>query len=65
MVISPLVALMKDQVDSCTAKGLSAAYVSILNLVNENMNQRGLEGRYQLVFLSPEALFFSRGGKKC
>ena len=59
VVVSPLVALMKDQVDSCTAKGLSAAYVSA-EPGNENMNQGVLEGRYQLVFLSPEALFFSR-----
>ena len=59
VVVSPLVALMKDQVASCSSKGLLAGYVST-EPGNEKMNQAVLEGRYRLVFLSPEALFTRR-----
>ena len=56
VIVSPLVALMKDQVASCSSKGLIAGSVSN-EPGNEQMNHEVLEGRYQLEFLSPEVLF--------
>ena len=56
VVVSPLVALMKDQVTSCSSKGLIVGYLRT-EPVNALMNQGVLEGQYLLVFMSPEALF--------
>lgn len=61
MVVSPLIALMKEHVASFSSRGISAAYVSDKDdrdLTKEA--RRGIEkGQYQLVFFSPEALFVS------
>ena len=56
MVVSPLTALMKDQVAACHSKGLTAGYV-IAEAGHKSMKQGVLEGKYQLVFLSTESLF--------
>ena len=58
LIVSPLLALMKDQVAVYSSKGLAAAYVSS-EPENRLMRQGVLEGRYQLVFISPESLFAS------
>ena len=56
IVVSPLIALMEDQVATFTSAGLSAAYVNDENPSKDT--QRMIKrGEYQLVFISPEALF--------
>ena len=56
-VVSPLVALMKDQVDSFSKRGVSAALVSSdYDAESEEMKTGVIEGRYLLVFISPEQL---------
>jgi ATP-dependent DNA helicase RecQ len=56
LVISPLIALMKDQVDALTARGLSATFINS-TLVPEEQSER-LErmaaGDYRLVYVVPE-----------
>ena len=56
LVVSPLLAIMKEQVAFFSAKGISAACVSDKN--DCTTTRRGVRsGEYQLVFFSPEALF--------
>lgn len=56
LVVSPLVALMKDQVDGLQRRGVSAAYVnssqpeSTRSAVERDLG----EGRFQLVYVAPE-----------
>ena len=54
VVISPLVALMKDQVRAMTEKGVSAVFVG--DCRDDNDIARVSEGAYQIVYMSPEAL---------
>lgn len=56
VVISPLISLMKDQVDALLAKGIDAAYVnSSLGRTEREKRYRGIaEGSYRLLFVSPE-----------
>jgi superfamily II DNA helicase RecQ len=57
LVVSPLIALMKDQVQSFRKRDISAAYVTSDGDVECNDMKAGfLEGKYQLVFISPERL---------
>lgn len=62
LVISPLIALMKDQVDSLTEAGLSATYInSSLPLSEANERMRAvLEGHVKLLYVAPERLRNSR-----
>lgn len=58
IVVSPLISLMKDQVDALNAYGVEAAYVNS-NLSAEQLLQvfRGMqEGRYKLIYVAPERL---------
>ena len=56
IVVSPLISIMKDQVDSLTSKGVSSIYVT-KNMDNSDQVERRLyEGRYQVMFFSPEAI---------
>ena len=59
MVVSPLVALMRDQVASFASKGIAAACISDEDHSHSTkMTRRGMKrGDFQLVFVSPEALF--------
>ena len=57
MIISPLVALMKDQTSLFTTKGISAAYVSDKYTTDKDTRRGVLRGQFQLVFISPESLF--------
>jgi superfamily II DNA helicase RecQ len=60
LVVSPLIALMKDQVQSFRKRGISAAYVTSDGDVEcEDMKAGVLEGKYQLVFIRPEQLIDS------
>ncbi|MEN9797762.1 MAG: ATP-dependent helicase [Pseudomonadota bacterium] len=56
LVISPLIALMKDQVEQLTARGISATYInSTLSDVERAERIRGVrERRYKLLYVAPE-----------
>jgi len=62
LVVSPLIALMKDQVDSLTALGVSATFVnSFLTVAAMNERLDGMaQGRYRLVYVAPERFRNSR-----
>lgn len=56
LVVSPLIALMKDQVDALIAKGIPAAYINS-TLTPRQMNDtlsRLKNGEYKLVYVAPE-----------
>ena len=54
IVVSPLLALMKDQVATYSSKGLSVGCVTHETSQSEISKVR--EGKYQLLFFSPETL---------
>jgi len=66
IVVSPLIALMKDQVDGLTLQGISAAYVNS-SLDQETINdifQRLSNGEIKLLYIAPERLknyYFMQG----
>ncbi|MEM9415116.1 MAG: RecQ family ATP-dependent DNA helicase [Planctomycetota bacterium] len=56
VVLSPLVALMKDQVDALVAKGVDAAYINA-TLTRRERDERYTnlrEGKYKLLYVTPE-----------
>ena len=61
VVVSPLIALMKDQVDSLRAAGVAATYLnSSLTAPESSARLRGLHaGQYKLLYLAPERLMLS------
>jgi len=58
VVISPLIALMKDQVDALTTAGVPATFLnSSLEYHDVRARQNGLEsGAYRLLYVAPERL---------
>mmetsp|Transcript_7401 Transcript_7401/g.15378 ORF Transcript_7401/g.15378 Transcript_7401/m.15378 type:complete len:747 (+) Transcript_7401:159-2399(+) len=58
IVISPLISLMKDQVDALQSRGISAAYIASTKASAEVRGAlQGLrEGRYKLFYVAPERL---------
>ena len=58
-IVSPLVALMKNQVAHCSSRGLTAGFDSS-DPNHHIMRKQILEGKCQLVFISPESLFTGR-----
>ncbi|MHA3773397.1 DNA helicase RecQ [Verrucomicrobiota bacterium sgz303538] len=58
IVISPLIALMKDQVDALTASGIAATYLnSTLDSTESRSRLRGLhESKYRLLYVAPERM---------
>ncbi len=58
VVVSPLIALMKDQVDGLTAVGVSAAFLnSSLTIEERRRVEAGVaRGQYQLLYVAPERL---------
>jgi ATP-dependent DNA helicase RecQ len=56
LVISPLIALMKDQVDALTAKGIDAAFInSSLSRQERESRYKGVAaGRFDLLYVTPE-----------
>ena len=58
MVISPLIALMKDQVDGLQASGVPATFLnSTLSVEETKSRYRGLyRGEYKLLYIAPERL---------
>src|SRR5229473_8336299 len=61
VVISPLIALMHDQVDQLRANGIAATFInSSLNLAElREREQAVLNGRAQLLYVAPERLVTS------
>ena len=61
VVVSPLIALMKDQVDALTAIGAPATFLnSSLESGEGRSRLRGLyEGNYRLLYVAPERLLLS------
>ncbi|TKH05893.1 DNA helicase RecQ [Peribacillus simplex] len=58
LVISPLISLMKDQVDALEQTGIDATFLnsSISGLESSNRMNDIKHGRYKLVYLAPERL---------
>ncbi len=58
LVVSPLIALMKDQVDSLARRNIPATYVNSALPTDEQVRRlQGLaEGAYRLVYVAPERL---------
>ena len=58
LVVSPLIALMKDQVESLVANGIPAAALNSMLPEDERqrVKQRCLQGEIKLLYLSPEGL---------
>lgn len=61
MVISPLIALMKDQVDGARANGIRAAFLNSSQNPDERdeVLQRLLSGKLDLLYLAPERFILS------
>lgn len=65
VVVSPLIALMKDQVDALNNLGVPATYISSA-LTPQEINRRlrqASQGEYKLIYVAPERLtseYFSR-----
>jgi ATP-dependent DNA helicase RecQ len=61
VVVSPLIALMKDQVDALQAAGVSATFLnSSLNADESRKRLRGLHnGEFRLLYVAPERLMLS------
>ena len=57
LVVSPLIALMKDQVASITAMGITATYVTDKRMTVTSTKGAIDRGDIQVIFISPEALF--------
>ncbi len=58
IVVSPLISLMKDQVESLRANGIAARALNSSNDETENLNLRRecLQGKVKLLYISPERL---------
>ncbi len=58
MVVSPLIALMKDQVDRLTGRGVAATFINSSVERSEQVDRlrKAIEGEYRLLFLAPERL---------
>ena len=64
LVISPLISLMKDQVDTLLTNGVPAAYLnSAMSSDDRAQVMAGLrEGRYRLLYVAPERIAGEGGG---
>ena len=59
IVISPLISLMKDQVNALTQAGVSSAYINS-SLTSNQINkvlQNAYNNQYKLIYVAPERLF--------
>src|SRR5882757_1140159 len=61
VVVSPLIALMKDQVDALQASGVAATFLNSSLAIGESRARlRGLHnGEYRLLYAAPERLMLS------
>ena len=62
LVLSPLVALMEDQVRALTARGIEATYLAstLDNAARAERERDILKGRFKLVYVAPERLGSAR-----
>jgi ATP-dependent DNA helicase RecQ len=62
LVVSPLIALMKDQVDGLEANGVQATFInsSLTFAEQQTRQERMTRGEYDLVYVAPERLRNSR-----
>ena len=58
VVVSPLISLMKDQVETLCANGIAAGALNSNNDETENASLRRacMEGKLKLLYISPEKL---------
>jgi ATP-dependent DNA helicase RecQ len=58
LVVSPLISLMKDQVDALERTGFRATYINSSLSLDERRNRirRAREGGYELIYVAPEGL---------
>ena len=58
VVVSPLIFLMKDQVDSLEANGIAAAYINSTQSARDNRDVKTafLENRLKILYIAPEGL---------
>lgn len=58
IVISPLISLMKDQVDTLNKKQIPAAYINSTLSLSESKNimKNALNGKYKIIYIAPERL---------
>lgn len=58
LVVSPLIALIKDQVSSLTQKGIAAAgiYSGLTTQEMDELLRNAMQGHYKLLYVSPERL---------
>lgn len=58
MIISPLVSLMKDQVDTLSEAGIPAVYINSSLTISEisTTMERAKHGAYKLIYVAPERL---------
>src|SRR5271165_7611409 len=61
VVVSPLIALMKDQVDALQASGIAATFLNSSLAADESRKRlRGLHnGEFRLLYVAPERLMLS------
>lgn len=59
LVVSPLLALMKDQVAFFKAKNIPAVHVSDRENISTSTKDDIRRGQYKIILISPEALFAS------
>lgn len=59
LVISPLISLMKDQVNGLVQNGVPAAYLnsSLTEKQYRNVFSKAYEGAYKIIYVAPERLF--------
>jgi ATP-dependent DNA helicase RecQ len=58
IVISPLIALMKDQVERLTSIGIAATYLngSLPNYLIDRRLQEAMDGKYKFLYIAPERI---------
>lgn len=64
LVISPLIALMKDQVDALNGLGIPAAFINSTQSTSEQrfISEQVLQGKVKLLYVAPERLFSGSNG---
>ena len=59
LVVSPLIALMQDQVATISALGITTICITDKETSSSAVTLSVRKGEYQIIFISPEALFLS------